>query len=694
MKFNQGRYVWLASYIGVATFVCATSFLMCLFYDREIRAVEMENNRNMVRETLEEVSQEIEFTITQQANALQALGTYISLQPDIDRQAFYAYARRSFMRSKEFELVALAPDLVVSEVFPFEGNQAILGLDYKANPDLMIPINNAIEAKSVVIAGPIEVKFANNRRGLIARKAIYTTDFAAFGSRFWGIASLVLDVDEILEKLTALDDRFDVALRGKNGLGMDGGMIQGAPMVFAQDPVIVNVDLPNGNWVIAAVPKGGWLATGRSFWIERAVFIIGALVVTALIWGVMRLIQLRMRADVQLTTAINCIEDGFAFYDSDDRLVICNDKYREFYALSAEALVPGATFESIIRFGITHNQYPEAAGREEEFLKERLRAHRAANVEVEQQLSDGRWLQIKEARTPDGGTVGFRVDITELKNARDAAEAANQAKSEFLDVMSHELRTPLTVVLGGTPFLCRPEMLPAATKLFKTLEDQGEDAVEIKREVDALLTSLKSLAGKVERSAKHLLTLINDVLDFSKIDAGRMDLTRKRIDLASLVDDLVEEYSLKASAKGLSLEGDVGEIFVDADELRLRQVFINIIGNALKFTDEGGVKITADDRGAQVKISVTDTGCGIPEDRIDDVFNKFTQLDSSTARKAGGTGLGMAITKKIVEMHGGQISIKSKVGVGSVFTFTLHRAAQATDDAVASEDDQNIAQSA
>lgn len=668
----RGKYLWAASYIGAGTIVLFVTALLWFLYEREARVFEVEKKRGSIQMEIDLVARSLENAIARNSNALDALATYVSLHQDVSRLEFEAYARRSFLKSPEFKLVALAPDLVVSSVFPVEGNQTVIGLDYNKVPEQLAAVQRAVDAGEVVIAGPVDL--VQGGQALIARKSVYTTDHGAFGARLWGIVSLVLDIEKILYASGVSDVPFEIALRGKDGLGNSGDMIRGQAALFARDPVRATVNLPVGHWVLVGAPEGGWAVPPSTFFGARIGFALSGLLAVIVIWSVMRLVQLRMRADARLSAAMDCIDDGFAYYDRDDRLVACNATYKDIYAISAEVMVPGAKFEDIIRFGIANGQYSEALGREEEFFQDRMRAHKAGNVDLEQRLEDGRWLRVSESKTPDGGTVGFRVDITELKNAKEAAEQANQAKSEFLDVMSHELRTPLTVVLGGTPFLCKPELLPAATKLFNSLEAKGEDADDIKAEVEALLTSLKSLAGKVERSAKHLLTLINDVLDFSKIEAGRMDLNTKRVNLGLVVSDLVEEYSLKADAKSLYLDSEVGELFVEADELRLRQVLINIIGNALKFTDEGGVKISSDDRGPMVKVIVTDTGCGIPADRVDVVFNKFSQVDSGSARKVGGTGLGMAISKKIVEMHGGGISVESVVGEGSTFIFTLPRA--------------------
>ncbi len=239
----------------------------------------------------------------------------------------------------------------------------------------------------------------------------------------------------------------------------------------------------------------------------------------------------------------------------------------------------------------------------------------------------------------------------EMKLARDQAREAAHAKQLFLSTMSHEIRTPLNAIVNTAKLL--KEENPRA--------DQIED-LEI-----------------LEFSAENLLHLINDILDFSKIDAGKIEFEAIEFEIRKLMNGIHQSFEYQATMKNIALEFIVGQDVPDViigDSARLSQIMINLIGNAIKFTDKGKViveTVLLASKGKELELvmRVSDTGIGIPEDKIQFVFESFTQASSSTTRKYGGTGLGLAITRKLVSMQGGSIDVKSKVGAGSVFSVTL-----------------------
>ncbi|KKK79624.1 hypothetical protein LCGC14_2831620, partial [marine sediment metagenome] len=228
-------------------------------------------------------------------------------------------------------------------------------------------------------------------------------------------------------------------------------------------------------------------ATGA---MTAGIFALASAIVLALVHFIMSQMVKRQRAEERLSNAIDAIDDGFALYDRHDRFVTCNRKYREFYSLSADLFVPGTRFEDIIREGVSRGQYPDAIGDEDAWIAERLNRHRCTDNIIVQKLAGGRWLKIAERKTSDGGTVGFRVDITELTEARDFAERASRAKTDFINVLSHELRTPMTVVLGYTSILANPLLFRAAREFETALDAPDSNPDLLRRRGGALLAEM------------------------------------------------------------------------------------------------------------------------------------------------------------------------------------------------------------
>ena len=359
----------------------------------------------------------------------------------------------------------------------------------------------------------------------------------------------------------------------------------------------------------------------------------------------------QQNAQNMLRSAIETIGEAFALFDTKDRLVLFNQQFKDCYPLCADMIVPGNTFEQIVRAGAERGQFEQAIGRVNDWVEEKLALHRQPASDATQRLTDGRVLRIIERKTPDGYTVGVRSDITQLVLATEAANQATRAKSEFLATMSHEIRTPMNAVLGLLQLLALTE-----------LSSQQTDYIQ-----------------KTRQAAHSMLQLLNDILDISRLESDKTALEVQPFALDDLMRELSTLLSTQLEDKRIELLFDIDTAIpklLIGDVLRLKQILFNLGNNAVKFTQQGDVLIQIrmlSRTPGQVVLSfaVSDTGIGIAPENQQSIFSAFSQAESSITRRFGGTGLGLSISRKLVELMGGKIELSSVLGQGSTFSISV-----------------------
>jgi two-component system, cell cycle sensor histidine kinase PleC len=394
------------------------------------------------------------------------------------------------------------------------------------------------------------------------------------------------------------------------------------------------------------------------------------------------LVERTVEADLRLRDAIETIPEAFVVWDAQNRLVLCNSNFQELHNLPDDAIKAGASYESVV-----------AAGRKPVVRSKVTSEGQSPGARTfEAQLDDGRWLHISERRTKDGGYVSVGTDITNIKRHEEKlmdsekrlmatvadlrhsqqklerqaeevadlaekyaeektrAEEANQAKSKFLANMSHELRTPLNAIIGFSEIM--------ESGMFGPL---GSD-------------KYREYCHDIHQSGQYLLDVINDILDMSKIEAGRIRLDAEPIELESFLNDAMRVVSGRANDKRLKLTARIGAgIRLTADHRLLKQIILNLLSNAVKFTPEGG-RITIRSRataGGWVSVSIADTGIGIPEEALARLGRPFEQVESQLTKSHQGSGLGLAIAKSLTELHQGTMRIHSTLGRGTMVLLRL-----------------------
>jgi two-component system cell cycle sensor histidine kinase PleC len=396
-----------------------------------------------------------------------------------------------------------------------------------------------------------------------------------------------------------------------------------------------------------------------------------------------------VEADLRLRDAIETIPEAFVLWDAGDRLVLCNSHFQRLHKLPDSAVTPGTSYETVIEVG----SMPEV----------RTRLHETGTQipgarTFEAQLDDGSWLHISERRTKDGGYVSVGTDITrikeheqklvdndlrlratviDLKRSRTAleqqaieladlaekyskeknrAEEANQTKSKFLANMSHELRTPLNAIIGFSEIM--------ESGMFGTLGSE----------------KYQEYCHDILTSGHYLLEVINDILDMSKIEAGRMKLDMEPLDLSKTLAESLRVVSGRADDKNLVLDADIeGTISVVADRRAIKQIIVNLLSNAVKFTPDGG-KVVVRSRVLSDKIvlMIADTGIGIAPQSLLKLGRPFEQVESQLTKTYHGSGLGLAIARSLTNLHGGSMRLRSKLGTGTVVCVSLPRDGRVT----------------
>lgn len=397
-----------------------------------------------------------------------------------------------------------------------------------------------------------------------------------------------------------------------------------------------------------------------------------------------RLAAASEQADLRLRDAIEAISESFVLWDSDNRLVMCNNKFQELHRLDADFIEVGTPYRAIA----------DASARSIKAVPETMQTLAAGGRSFEAELNDGRWLSINERRTKDGGFVSVGTDISglkkhearliaserallatvaDLRRSRQAleeqteklveladryaaektrAELANQSKSEFLANMSHELRTPLNAIIGFSEIMESGSFGPLGSEKYN------------------------EYAQDISGSGRHLLDLIDDILDMSKIEAGRYQIEFESLDLSALLDECIRIVSVKAEPKDITLENTIApDIMVRGGRRPMKQIVLNLLSNAVKFTPENGaVRVRCRCVGDGINIVIADNGIGIPVDAMEKLGRPFEQVENQLTKSHQGSGLGLAISRSLARMHGGRLRVFSKEEKGTIVCVRLRGA--------------------
>ncbi len=652
MDFDRLKHVlgWLAG--GALTLVVAW------YAERLDRQSHISDTRANISTESSAIRARIEGEINQNLLLVQGMAALIARNPDLEQREFQEFAEELLRYGPNLVNVAAARDMVITHIYPLESNRRALGLDYSRVLDQTDAAFRAKSTGKMVLAGPVDL--VQGGKAIIGRMPVFVG--SGSDSRFWGLVSAPMDFEKFRRTagLHVFEKLYDISIRGLDATGPQGDVFLGDPDLFSRDPVTTMVQVPGGYWILAVTPKGGWSTIPARNWNIWA-FAIGifGLFSLALFLNFLRSREReisRQRIESSSRRYESLFEhasDAIILYTLDTGLLVdANEPAMKLFGLKPSEL--GNTKVSEL--------YPDALRPEavEKLSEIRHGANPVFNWEIinREGVAIPAEISARLIETDDGPVIQSIVRDrsrqqkyeADLLAAKRDAEFANHAKSQFLANMSHELRTPLNAIIGFAQII--------GAELF------GKIGVP----------QYRDYAHDIQKSGEHLLRVIGDILDISKIEAGEMHFDLEPVDIRVPLSEATRICSGRAMQKSLDLRLDLPDtlLHIRGDELKLKQAFLNLIGNAIKFTENGQITISASRLPAgDVEIRIADTGRGMSADDIEWVMRPFAQANDIMTSDNEGTGLGLALVDAFVKAHGGSVEIVSAVGIGTTAIIRL-----------------------
>lgn len=588
----------------------------------------------------------IEKSLNSRIYYTKGIAAYTSINPDITNQEFHQLADKLIEKDSVISTMALSKDCIINAVFPLEGHNAAIGLNLLEHPQRRKIVESTINTRNTFLAGPVELV-----EGGIAFIS-YTPIFSKNGndsSKFWGVTDIVILRDKLFNEINfhTSDNLFKYALRGTDGMGENGPIFWGDSKVFINNPVTIDILLPTGNWQLASMPITGW----KTF-INKTEFITTILYLSSLLISILILLLSRAILKIRLHE-----KELKALFGSMEDLIIEFNKKGEYVKIAP-------TNESLLIMEkekiLGKSLYDVFDKKTADFFMNAILEcfDKKETVVIDYPLEiDSRkiWFRARLSYVSSNSILYVAHDNTKqmgalkrLKNSEQKLSKLNATKDKLFSIIAHDLRSPFNTTLG----------------LVEILNEDMEmlSEVEIKENLDVISSSLKSQ-----------LKLLENLLNWARIQTDKMELTKALVSPPIIINDIIDLLSATANTKQIELVNQVEKnISILADKDMLHSILRNLISNSIKFTHVGGiVTISSKLVEENILITVSDNGIGMKPDEVENIFNIDHKHTSVGTNGEKGTGLGLALVKEMVELHNGKINIKSKIGKGSDFIFTL-----------------------
>lgn len=656
-KLSMWRFIRRSLPVIIALTSFTILFISALSYSNNKKDSWEKDVKTRLFEILLTKKTKLEKALYSRIHYTRSVAAYVSLKPDISNGEFYNLADELINKDSVISTMALSKNCIIGAIYPLNGHEAAIGLNLLEHPERNEIVQKTISTQKTFVAGPVDLI-----EGGIAFIS-YTPIFDKTGDnqdKFWGVTDIVFYQNQLLEQanLQKYESGFSFALRGYNGLGNEGAVWWGDENVFSENPVTVDIDLPYGNWVLAAIPEIGWNSYLNQDRVLLTFLIVSSFIISLLIWLFSRAIAKIKRNEQELNAIFKSMDSLIVEFDSEG-------KYIKIPPVNADLLFKP---EAELINKTVYEIFPEKEAKLfHHAIQECLESKKIIEIEY-QLLIRGKiiWFSAKVSRKSDNRVIMHAIDMTVQKNALEKIQdsekrlkALNATKDKFFSIIAHDLKSPFNSIIGFSEIL------------VEQVHEKNLDGIE-------------KYAGFILKSSNRAMALLMNLMEWAQSQTGRMEFKPEHFEIEAFINEAALLFDDIARQKSINIKKVLPpNVSVFADKAMLNTVFRNLISNAVKFTMPGGeITISAEVKQREIVFLVSDTGIGISKNSIEKIFRMEQGCSTPGTNMEKGTGLGLILCREFVEKHGGKIWVESQPdspdrsyqdqeGIGSTFYFTI-----------------------
>jgi PAS domain S-box-containing protein len=577
------------------------------------------------------------------------VSAYVAMNPDITNGEYHELAKEYIKNDTVISTMALSKNGIISAIYPVVGHEAAIGLNLLEHPERKEIVEKTIETGLTFVAGPVEL--VEGGIAFISYTPIF--DKTQGENTFWGVTDIVIKQSSLLNEanLNPLENDNYFTLQGFNGLGKDGAVFWGVKEILDNNPVKIDINLPIGNWVLAAAPRNGWKQYQDQDKILTSILFISAFVISLLAGLFSRALFKIKQNERDLKAIFASLDSLIIELDDKGRYLKIASENERFLALPKEQII-GKKLHDV--FDQQKADFFLSAIKKCLDTKELVIIEYPLTIDAKKH-----WFTARLSYKALNRIIFNAYDTTEKKEKEDLLEKTgqqlkelNEMKDKFISVLAHDLRSPVA----------------GQKALNNLILDEYDNLDDTKR---------KEMLATLNDSTENLFNLLENLLEWSKSQTGKTMVSKEKINFGQEFSPLISEYRLSAKQKNIALNNGIDfNEFVIADKHLTRTILRNLISNAIKFTHEGGTvsistEIIHELNSTFLKINISDNGIGMNEEKIQSLFKPEKAYSTSGTANEQGTGLGLLLCKEFTELQGGKLWMKSSVNQGSTFSFTI-----------------------